>query len=204
MEKRTYAVSEHTKQALGNALKTLMKEKSLEKITIGELTQLCGMKRQNFYYHFEDIYDLLRWVFEKEAVVLLRRHEGAALWQDGLLQLFQYIQENREVCLCAIKSVGHQHIKQFFYQDIYSIVHRTIETIAASLDKERVSTAHTDVDLLTQFYVIALAGCVESWVLGELDRTPQQLITFADTMLQDLVRGATLRIQGGMLRTTVG
>ena len=83
MEKRTYAVSEHTKQALGNALKTLMKEKSLEKITIGELTQLCGMKRQNFYYHFEDIYDLLRWVFEKEAVVLLRRHEGAALWQDG-------------------------------------------------------------------------------------------------------------------------
>lgn len=143
-------------------------------------------------------------MFEKEAVVLLRRHEGAALWQDGLLQLFQYIQENREVCLCAIKSVGHQHIKQFFYQDIYSIVHRTIETIAASLDKERVSTVHTDVDLLTQFYVIALAGCVESWVLGELDRTPQQLITFADTMLQDLVRGATLRIQGGMLKTTVG
>ena len=193
-----------TKHMLSLALKELLARNTIDKITIGEITDFAQVSRKTFYYHFEDIYDLLRWVFEKEAVVLLRRHEGAALWQDGLLQLFQYIQENREVCLCAIKSVGHQHIKQFFYQDIYSIVHRTIETIAASLDKERVSTAHTDVDLLTQFYVIALAGCVESWVLGELDRTPQQLITFADTMLQDLVRGATLRIQGGMLRTTAG
>ena len=46
MEKRTYAVSEHTKQALGNALKTLMKEKSLEKIDVNIkkalIFRVCG------------------------------------------------------------------------------------------------------------------------------------------------------------------
>lgn len=49
---------------------------------------------------------------------------------------------------------------------------------------------------MTQFYVIALVGTVESWLLGELDRTPEELIAFADVMLKDHIRGAALRIQG--------
>ncbi len=51
-------------------------------------------------------------------------------------------------------------------------------------------------ELVTQFYVIALVGTVESWLLGELDRTPEELIAFADVMLKDHIRGAALRIQG--------
>lgn len=51
-------------------------------------------------------------------------------------------------------------------------------------------------ELVTQFYVIALVGTVESWLLGELDRTPEELIAFADVMLKDHIRGAALRIPG--------
>ena len=70
MERKTYATSDHTKHALAAALKALMLEKPLDKITIQELTNRCGMRRQNFYYHFEDVYDLLRWLFQEEAVSL--------------------------------------------------------------------------------------------------------------------------------------
>ena len=133
-----YPTSETTKQELSAALKTLMSQKPLEKISIREITDLCGLRRETFYYHFADIYDLVKWMFEEEAIVLLRQHEGVQLWQEGLLQLFHYI----------------------------------------------------------QFYVIALVGTVESWLLGELDRTPEELIAFADVMLKDHIRGAALRIQG--------
>ena len=82
-----YAVSEHTKTMLCQALKKKMAQKPLDKITIRELADDCGLKRQAFYYHFEDIYDLVRWMFQQEAVSLLRQHDGALLWQEGLLQL---------------------------------------------------------------------------------------------------------------------
>lgn len=78
-------------RALAEALKTLMAQKLMDKITIHDITELCGIRRQNFYYHFEDVYDLMRWMFSEEAVSLLRRHEGTLLWQEGLLQLFQYL-----------------------------------------------------------------------------------------------------------------
>ena len=52
-------------------------------------------------------------------------------------------------------------------------------------------------DLVTQFYSIALAGCIESWLIGELPYTPEELIQFADTMLQDHLQGAVLRRDAG-------
>ena len=43
---------------------------------------------------------------------------------------------------------------------------------------------------MTHFYVVAFAGMIESWLLGEIDRTPEELITFADTVLQEQILGA--------------
>ena len=71
MERRTYKASYTAKQEICAALKKLMGQKPLNKITVAEIMKHCGMARQHFYYHFEDIYDALRWLFDEEAVALL-------------------------------------------------------------------------------------------------------------------------------------
>ena len=76
MKKRTYQASDTTKREICAALKGLMAQKPLTKISVTEIMRACGMARQHFYYHFEDIYDAVRWMFEEEAVALLREHEG--------------------------------------------------------------------------------------------------------------------------------
>ncbi|MGI6027329.1 MAG: TetR/AcrR family transcriptional regulator C-terminal domain-containing protein [Candidatus Scatomorpha sp.] len=166
----------------------------MDKITISELTAICKIRRQSFYYHFEDIFDLLRWMFQNEAISLLQQQEGALLWKEGLLQLFRYLEENRAVCLCALKSVGREHIRRFFEADIYAIIHRTIEQLGEDIGVRATLDSFVDVELLTHFYVVALAGIVESWLLGEIDRTPEELIQFADMILNDQVTGAMARV----------
>lgn len=191
MEKRTYAASDQTKRALAAALKELMAQRPIDKITIHDITERCGIRRQNFYYHFEDLYDLMRWMFQNEALSLLQQHEGMLLWQEGLLQLFRYIEENRAVCLCALRSVGREHLKRFFERDIHAVIHRTVEQLGREIGA--IDAGAADIELTTHFYVVALAGMLESWLLGEIDYTPEQLIAFADRILQDHVRGAKLR-----------
>lgn len=193
MNQRNLSVSEQTKHELAAALKKTMAQKPVEKITISELTSACNIRRQSFYYHFEDIYDLLRWMFENEAISLLRQQEGALLWKEGLLQLFRYLEENRAVCLCALRSMGRDHIKRFFESEIYGIIHLTLEQLADEVGVRNHLDSFMDVETLTHFYVVALAGIMESWLLGEIDRTPEELIQFADTMLNDQVRGAAAR-----------
>ena len=51
-----------TKYALEDALKKLLLQKPIDKITINDLTEECGISRMTFYYHFKDIYDLVEWV----------------------------------------------------------------------------------------------------------------------------------------------
>lgn len=193
MQDKNSTASEQTKQQLAAALKTLMERKPLDKITISELTAICKIRRQSFYYHFEDIFDLVRWMFENEAVSLLKQQEGALLWKEGLLQLFRYLEENRAVCLCALKSVGHEHIRRFFEADIYAIIHRTIEQLGEEIGVRSRLDSFVDVELLTHFYVVSLAALLESWLLGEIERTPEQLVEFADMFLNDQVTGAAAR-----------
>lgn len=195
MEKRIHAAADQTKQALAAALKKWMAQKPMDKITIHDLTECCGIRRQNFYCHFADIYDLMRWMFQEEAVSLLRQHEGTLLWQEGLLQLFRYLEENRAVCLCALKSVGRDDLKRFFEADIHAIIHRTVEQISEAVGIARAGVTAEDIALMTHVYVVAFAGVLESWLLGEIERTPEELIVFADCFLQDHIRGAKIRMQ---------
>ena len=109
---KRYKTSETTCQAISGALKQLMTQKPLERITVAEIMDTCGMRRQHFYYYFTDIYDLLRWTFEKEALELLQQQQGVSPWQNGFLHLFQYINQNRAVCLCALDSLGKESLKQ--------------------------------------------------------------------------------------------
>ncbi|MFR8027761.1 TetR/AcrR family transcriptional regulator, partial [Eisenbergiella massiliensis] len=51
-----------TKTALEASLKKLLLKKPLDKITIRDLTEDCGISRMTFYYHFKDIYDLVEWI----------------------------------------------------------------------------------------------------------------------------------------------
>ena len=50
-----------TKLALEASLKNLLLKKPVDKITITDLTNDCGITRMAFYYHFKDIYDLVEW-----------------------------------------------------------------------------------------------------------------------------------------------
>ena len=183
-------MSNITKKALMESLKKLMLQKPLNKITINDLTADCGISRMAFYYHFRDIYDLVEWACLEESTKALQGKKTYETWQEGLLQLFRYIEENRAVCLCALKSVGRKELKRFFEADIHAIIYRTVEQLGNEVGAIQAGVTKDDVDLLTHFYVLACVGLLESWLLGEIDRTPEELIAFLDRILKEHICGA--------------
>ena len=60
-------MSQVTKRALEQSLKNLLLKKPLNKITINDIAEDCGINRMTFYYHFQDIYDLVEWVCLEDA-----------------------------------------------------------------------------------------------------------------------------------------
>lgn len=176
------SASERTRRNLSAALKEKMAKKALDQITIQELTDQCGMQRRAFYYHFEDIYDLVKWMFQEEAISLLKRQEGALLWQEGLLQLFHYLEENRAVCLCALRSRGCDALTRFFGASLESIFRKELEETAARLNLD------LDPEGIPLF-VSALGGIMEVWLTGGFSDTPEHMVGRINAFLQTHIYG---------------
>ena len=89
-----------TKQRLYQALITLLQQKSLREITVRELTELAGISRGTFYFHYADIYALMD---QMEAAQLARLNDlmdsliPSISQEDAppaLVALFTYMTEN--------------------------------------------------------------------------------------------------------------
>ena len=54
-----------TKKALATALRDLLEEKSIDKISVHDITDSVGVNRQTFYYYFQNVYELIQWMLSK-------------------------------------------------------------------------------------------------------------------------------------------
>lgn len=113
------AKSELTKNALADSLKKLMTQKPINKISIREITDDCGFKRLTFYYHFEDIYDLLKWTLRRELLVPLEKSGAFSTWQESGLYLLEYLKSNKTLALSVLDSVGRETLKNLISNDTY-------------------------------------------------------------------------------------
>ena len=73
-----------TKLALEAALKKELLMKSLDKITINELAEDCGISRMAFYYHFKDKFDLVNWIYDVEYLSHVQIGENLIGWDSVL------------------------------------------------------------------------------------------------------------------------
>lgn len=110
-------LSYNRKRQLADLLKMLMVKKNLKKITVQEIADGYGANRYTFYYHFKDIYDLLMWMFQEEALSLIKTSENCLTWQEGFRLFLRWITENNSVCKCALNDIGQEALREMFYQE---------------------------------------------------------------------------------------
>ena len=60
------------KEKIADALIKLLETKTLDKITIKEIVEICNTSRQTFYYYFKDIYDIVEWIFLEKSTLILK------------------------------------------------------------------------------------------------------------------------------------
>lgn len=169
-----------TKEMLAQCLKNLMKSKPLDKITISELTKYADVNRQTFYYHFDDIFDLLKWTVENEATNLLKNRKDDLLWKEGILELLYYLQENREFAINAVDSLGPNEFKRFFYQDVAQIISEFMYTNEEALGEDK-----PYVDFLTHHFTISLAGIAVTWLKGDISLSAEDTVKMIDRALTE-------------------
>jgi len=95
-----------TRRGLDTALRELLTRKPLDQIRVRELTELCGLRRQSFYYHFKDVYELFSWSVQRERELLLSRQAECLTWQQALLALLERAAQERAFYRAVLERGG--------------------------------------------------------------------------------------------------
>ena len=190
-------VGNETKRRLCEALKKKMAKKPLEKITVKEIVEDCGMNRQTFYYHFDDIYDQVRWMYERELFDPLKKRATAETWQDMMLELLQYVEKNKSVTRSAIISFSREQLRSFFYENVRDISVKIITSFKNEIENDAAYELPKEYEEMIVYYImVSFVGLADSWARGELNKKPEEIVAFAETIVNDLLCGAVIRLRG--------
>ena len=151
-----------TRQAIRIALISLLSEKELSDITISELSDRAQVNRKTFYYHFEDIFSLLKWTLDQEAMCMFGKYDLVSQRREAVDFALDYINSNHDILHNIVHSIGRSELSRYFYNDIYEPIHNLV---CEAVKKHSVTAEDSYQVFLSRFLTEAIAGilldCIE-------------------------------------------
>ena len=160
-----------TKKAIALALKDVMKTKPLSKITVNDIAEECSINRQTFYYHFQDIQDLVEWICLTEADEAIEDNKNYATWQEGFSAVFSTLQKEKSFVMNVYRSASRESIKNYLYSLVYPLLYAV-----ATEESEGLSVRDDDREFVAHFYKYAFVGIVLDWIAHDMEEEPENIV----------------------------
>lgn len=185
----TESSGSRTKNDLDRALRQLLENRPLDQLRIRELTALCGIRRQSFYYHFPDVYALFDWSLEQEKRHLAVRQGQCLTWQQAMRDLLGHVDRHRRYYQVLLESQGRMGLRR--------VLGEALSGMLAQADgyyrlRCGVSRTAESAGLLSGWETLLLA-LVESWIQGDLSGSPETLIGQLETLARQGAAAAAWR-----------
>ena len=183
-------MSQVTKRALEQSLKNLLLKKPLTKITVSDITDDCGINRMTFYYHFKDIYDLVEWSCLEDAKMALEEKKTYDTWQQGLLQIFKAVQENKPFILNVYRCVHREQVEKYLQPLVDQLLLNVINEEAAGI-----TVRDEYKQFIAQVYSYILIGLMLDWIKDDMREDPQQIVEKLSKLIKGSVSVALSRFK---------
>ena len=175
-------MSNTTKQALEASLKKVMLQKPLDKITISDITSDCGISRMAFYYHFKDIYDLVEWSCLEDAKRALQGKKTYDTWQEGILQIFEAVLENKPFILNAYHSVSREQIENYLFHLTYDLLKAVVEEKTAGMQ-----IREEQKEFIANFYKYSFVGIMLDWIKQGMKENYHEIVNYLCTAIRGCI-----------------
>lgn len=174
----------NTKRLFADALKRIVIQKSFSKVTVSELIRECKVNRKTFYYHFLDVYDLLKWTLEQEAIKNVKNFDLIVDYEEAILFVIDYIEKNDQFLNNIYYSLGRDELKRFFYADFVGIIDSIIEKAEEEMCIQLTNNFRT---FLATFYTEAVAGILVEWITHQEQQSKEELITYISIIFRSAI-----------------
>lgn len=179
----------NTKRRLREGLLRLLEEKPINEISVKELTELVDVNRGTFYFHYQDIYDLLRGMEQNffEQFDRTLSENKPALDEDGfpvldaegapyLHAVFSFIDANRDFCRIMLSPHGDMKFVELVKRRVDEQCRFFWQMLAPGAEEQRRS-------MYNAFLINGMIGLIQEWVDDRRDLTVENISELTATLI---------------------
>ena len=176
-----------TKNAIRASFMKLLDERPLSKITVKDITDDCGINRNSFYYHYQDIPSLIQEIFTQEIERIIQDHPSIDRLEDCISIASAFAVENKRAILHVYNSVN----RDIFEQYLWRACEQTVVTyFRTAFPEARLSDE--DRSVLLHFHTCNTFGLVCGWLNSgmrlDMNAFSARLCEITRGMLAEMIR----------------
>ena len=115
------------KPMIAEAFIRLSKQKNIDKITVKDLVEACGISRQTFYYHFQDILEVIEWSLDQAFSHLLEQSLAADDPEAVLRGFLETSEESAELLQKLLPSQKREQVERLLVRSVRTYLKEVIE-----------------------------------------------------------------------------
>lgn len=142
-----------TKNMISDAFLDLTKEKDIDKITVKDIVEKCNITRQTFYYHFQDIMDVIEWSMQQRMEEILSKSLKVTSMQEAVRILVSSVDKHPEIIIKLMNSQKREQTERLLINTIRSYMQEMIDKKELFMDMKR-----SDLKMAIKFFSYAIVG----------------------------------------------
>lgn len=150
-----------TKETFARAIKELLQEKPLSKISVKDITEQCELSRNAFYYHFKDKYELINWIFYDDMLRNANSFNDPSKLTDSFVNVCKCLYKNREFYLACFQYMGQNSLFESLHELYYELWKMNLDV---RYMQSSVKLSEEELDLMAKLNAYALVGIISDWV----------------------------------------
>lgn len=148
-----------TKKAIKDTFLKLLNERPLNRITVKDIVETCGINRNSFYYHFEDLPSLLEEIVAERVQTLIQNHPTIDSLEECLDAAVEYVIENKRAVLHIYNSLSRETFEKALME-----VCRYVVTTYVEADPVYQTLSEEDRAMLIRYHKCGCFGHIIDWM----------------------------------------
>ena len=161
----------YTKNLIKQEFIKLLNKKSLHKITVTEIAKQCKIERKTFYYHYENLPQLVKEIFDEELEDVIKEFNETLSWEESFISVEKFILDNKKVVKHMYESDYKIELEKYIFSISGEIMRKYVRRVAKDTKAQEI-----DIKLIAYFYQCALSSSLVEWVATDM-KTDPKLVT---------------------------
>lgn len=165
-----------TKQAIKSSFMKLLNQQPLSKISVRDIVEDCGINRNSFYYHFQDIPSLIEEIIKEDADRIIEQHPTVNSLRECINIMFRYALENKKAVLHIYNSANRDIYEKSMMKLCEYVVTKYLETVFGKDPESEKARASAII-----FFKCELFGLSFEWIeKGMKEYAIEEIYSLAD------------------------